>query len=583
MKVQNYGKWPGDSPSGHHPPACTCFACNEGKQARLKAEYEVRRAIGHERRVEESSHGQATSHYRTPTSIEGVPNSTPTRSPKNGIRWGALLVLVLVLGTTGVSVVYWGGSTSTVSSGPASIQIALAPTETPTPTAAPAFPPTPTAKPAPDGVPMPTASPVLASTFPPPTPRLTEDRLPIWPYPTRIVLKQQSPGIIQAPTPRDSHTVVYLKPTSIPAPEHSGTSVPPIKALEVSNTSPTATPRPTATPAPQPSVESLRDLALEVINEDREASGSPPVALGHNGAAQIHADRLLENCVTGHWGLDGTTPGMRYALAGGQQINGENVSGLNYCIQPQDNIVRIVNPAQPLRTALTALMSSPGHRATILKPQYRKVNLGITWNDYNMVVVQQFEGDYVRFEQAPHLEGNSLVLEGRTVNGATPKGDQNKFKMDIYFHPFSSLSPSQIAQTYCLDPGEYAATIMEPAPPGHFYNHMQAVVQEFPRCVSPYDADIALLPLSYEWAHKFHEEVKATAQWSSWAVIQWLVADEWDVKASTFRVAANINEALESNGAGVYRVLLWGSIDGSASLIADYPVFYQVEPPTTYR
>ena len=324
-------------------------------------------------------------------------------------------------------------------------------------------------------------------------------------------------------------------------------------------------------------------MALEMINEDREAAGSPPVALGHNGVAQIHADQLLENCITGHWGVDGTTPGMRYALAGGQQTNGENVSGLNYCIQPWDNFTRIVNPAQPLRKSITGLMGSPGHRATILKPQYRKVNLGIAWNDYNMVVVQQFEGDYVRFEQVPHLEGSSLVVEGRTVNGATPKGDQNKFKMDIYFQPLSSLARSQIAQTYCLDPGEYAATIIQPAPPGHFYKQMQAVVQEFRRCASPYDADPTLLPLSYEWAHELHEEVKATAQWSSWNVIKWLTADEWDVSDSTFRVVVNINEALESKGAGAYRVLLWGSIDGATSLIADYPVFYQVEPPTTYR
>ena len=88
---------------------------------------------------------------------------------------------------------------------------------------------------------------------------------------------------------------------------------------------------------------------------------------------------------------------MRYALAGGQQVNGENVTGLNYCIQPQDNFRRIVNPVQPLRTALTGLMGSPGHLATILNPQYRKVNLGIAWNDYNMVLVQQFEGGLCAF------------------------------------------------------------------------------------------------------------------------------------------------------------------------------------------
>ena len=32
LKVQNYGEWLGDKPGGHHPPACTCVDCNEGRK-----------------------------------------------------------------------------------------------------------------------------------------------------------------------------------------------------------------------------------------------------------------------------------------------------------------------------------------------------------------------------------------------------------------------------------------------------------------------------------------------------------------------------------------------------------------------
>lgn len=33
LKVQNYGEWDGErrNLSGHHPPACTCYRCNEAK------------------------------------------------------------------------------------------------------------------------------------------------------------------------------------------------------------------------------------------------------------------------------------------------------------------------------------------------------------------------------------------------------------------------------------------------------------------------------------------------------------------------------------------------------------------------
>ncbi len=31
LRIGNYGEWSGDRPGGHHPPACTCFDCNEAQ------------------------------------------------------------------------------------------------------------------------------------------------------------------------------------------------------------------------------------------------------------------------------------------------------------------------------------------------------------------------------------------------------------------------------------------------------------------------------------------------------------------------------------------------------------------------
>ena len=417
------------------------------------------------------------------------------------------------------------------------------------------------------------------STSPPPTVPLAHGPTST-PTPTPTLAPADTPAPTATVTPVPTATP---EPTFTPIPTPTATRPP----TATPTLRPTSTPAPTATPKPTPtpphSVDTLRVLMLEVINDERRAAGSTAVALGNNGAAQVHADHLLENCITGHWALDGTTAEMRYALAGGQQINGENVSGINYCIQPWENFTRIVNPAQPLQRSMRGLMDSPGHRATILKPEYWKVNLGIAWDDYNMVVVQQFEGDYVRFSQVPHLQSSSLVMEGSTINGATATNGQGKFKVDIYYHPISPLTAGQVSRAYCLDLGEYIATLIEPAPQGYSYNQTQGVIQEFRRCLSPYDFKWIIPPWSYQAAHKIFEEAKAKSQYTSWAAIQWVIADDWTVSAKDFRVSANIADALEAKKEGVYRVVLWGSIDGSPAMIAEYPVFYRVDPPTTYR
>ena len=75
---------------------------------------------------------------------------------------------------------------------------------------------------------------------------------------------------------------------------------------------------------------------LELINAERARAGLNPVILGDNIAAQLHAEAALENCFSSHWGVDGLKPYMRYSLAGGYQSNGENGSGLDYCIKASD-------------------------------------------------------------------------------------------------------------------------------------------------------------------------------------------------------------------------------------------------------
>ena len=54
MKIQNYGDWQGDKPGGHHPPACTCYRCNEERRQLEAAKEEERRVAEYDRRMAES-------------------------------------------------------------------------------------------------------------------------------------------------------------------------------------------------------------------------------------------------------------------------------------------------------------------------------------------------------------------------------------------------------------------------------------------------------------------------------------------------------------------------------------------------
>ena len=179
-----------------------------------------------------------------------------------------------------------------------------------------------------------------------------------------------------------------------------------------STTVPTALPTlrsatPTPTPDPEAALGEARLLMLELINEARADAGVPPVELGDNRAAQIHAENLAEVCAAGHWGLDGTKPVMRYSLAGGYQVNAENVSAIPWCEDSKSSA------ALQVRDAIEGWLASAGHRVVMLDRVYRKVNVGLAFNDNGyLVAVQQFEGDYVEYSVPPHIEGGSAAVRG---------------------------------------------------------------------------------------------------------------------------------------------------------------------------
>ena len=410
---------------------------------------------------------------------------------------------------------------------------------------------------------------------------------------------------IAAPTPVTTPTVPSTPRRSIPTPTTlplfpGGISAPtrtPAEVIEVVMPAtatlgptptlfPTRTPRPTLTPTPnfETVMAEAKVYMLNLINADRTRAGVGEVELGDNVAAQLHAESSLRDCYSSHWGIDGLKPYMRYTLAGGQQYDAENTSGLDYCVKAGDGYSRRGSLESELREAMDGLMDSPGHRDNILDSHHRKVNLGLSWDNYNMIVVQHFEGAYVDYENVPIIEGGLLSLSGSLKDGATFRNERG-LGLQIYYDPAPhSLTRGQVSRTYCYDGGLQIGSLRPPLTGNSYYLESHySTTQEF--CPDPYDVPsdaqgarsateaLTLWQQSYDASQRLPLVVRN---------LPWITASHWDVEETAFSVEADINELLEEHGDGVYTILLWASIGQERTPASSYSIFYGIEPPSTY-
>lgn len=324
---------------------------------------------------------------------------------------------------------------------------------------------------------------------------------------------------------------------------------------------------------------------LELINEARAAAGAPPVVLGDNIAAQIHAEAMLANCFSGHWGVDGLKPYMRYSLAGGYQSNAENVSGLDYCVKSGDGYRAIVDMQEEVRDTMAGLMNSPGHRRTILNKWHKKVNIGLARDAYNYKVVQHFEGDYVEYDKLPAIRNGSLSFSGSVKNGVA-FAEESDLGVQLYYDPPPyNLTRGQVSRTYCSGLGMQVASFRRPLPTGWFWDEDE-FLKTYSPCPDPYDVPADAPPArSYDEAHAIWQAAYDASQnrTERTIAVPWITASEWTAKGKAFSVSVNINDALKGRSAGgVYTVLVWGNIGGESVPISEYSIFRRVTPPNTY-
>ncbi len=296
---------------------------------------------------------------------------------------------------------------------------------------------------------------------------------------------------------------------------------------------------------------------LELINAERKKVGVPPVELGNNDAAQLHAESALKNCFGSHWGVDGLKPYMRYSLAGGYQSNGENGHGGGYCIRSGDGYSSIGPIEGAIQQAMKGWMSSPDHVGTVLEKNFKKVNIGLAWDKYNFEAYQHFEGDYVEYDELPSIEDGILYLSGKTKNGVKFYDNDDLSVLLFYDPPPQKLTSEAVSKTYAYCYGVNIAGFLWPLSGGLDWG-----INTFDSDYTPCDP----------YRTTYDRNLKA----------DWIIAQKWTVTGNSFSVEADISKVLGKYGEGVYSLMVWGDVDGESDVISEYSIFHGITPPDTY-
>ena len=325
---------------------------------------------------------------------------------------------------------------------------------------------------------------------------------------------------------------------------------------------------------------------LELVNQARAKNGVPPVVMGNNNAAQIHAENLLRDCVLSHWGTDGLKPYMRYTLAGGYQTNAENALTHNECGLADTLLQWNYEPMEMMRDAVDGWMESPGHRETMLDPSYSRVNIGLAWDRNTFKAVQHFEGNYVNLTLLPTIQDGELILEGRLEEEYEFDGISPLKAFIVYDPQPRRLTRGQLAQTSCYSHGEVVATVI---PESTFlraqYEYTETM--EGPQCTDPYRMDSGTerpgtrVEMERTWTENKERAEKISEREFS---IQVMKARELRVEDREFNIQADVEGLLDEHGPGVYTVALLADLEGKAGLevISEYSIFHEVAPPGTY-
>lgn len=161
---------------------------------------------------------------------------------------------------------------------------------------------------------------------------------------------------------------------------------------------------PVPSPTPLPDLTQLRSRLLELINQDRQAMGEAVVAADSqlDKASQSHSEEMITQGYIGHNSPNVGTPQMQANLFGVSELVAQNIA-----------------ISRSLENSQKELMSSPGHRKTMLKPDWTHVGLGVAASpDGFLYITQNF---FVRRFELDALPAKVKVGETIRIKGKALK------------------------------------------------------------------------------------------------------------------------------------------------------------------
>ena len=198
----------------------------------------------------------------------------------------------------------------------------------------------------------------------------------------------------------------------------------------------------------------LKNYALFKINSDRLSMGLNPVSQSDNKAAQYHAVEILRSELLSHWSKNGLKPYMLYSLYNGTGYVQQNIGQIGY-ISTDDAIKGITSytfctsnaklycePLDPF-DAIDKLENSmmhndllcckDGHKNNILDRLHTNVSIGIAFNEYFFVLVQNFENNYLVYNFSH--ENDKFQLKAKMLD---PKKNLELSHISLYFDSLPS-------------------------------------------------------------------------------------------------------------------------------------------------
>jgi hypothetical protein len=187
----------------------------------------------------------------------------------------------------------------------------------------------------------------------------------------------------------------------------------------------------------------LREHVLKLINRDRKLYNLPPVQLDLpvSGIADDFCREQIRTRTTGHFGIDGIPPYMRYAFAGGNDGISENAAawsaGYTFSERALYEMSRRSQDAM-----MGELPPNDGHKKTILDPWANYVGIGLAWEKGEFRLAHEFIRRYVDWTRPlpRHARENEQVLAaGRPLHGMRIEA------ITVHHEPYPDPMPPDMA------------------------------------------------------------------------------------------------------------------------------------------